>query len=356
MTETISDDPILIEVTRGGLVESGHRGAVAVADADGHLVLALGDVERPVFPRSAVKAMQALPLIESGAADAFGLGEEELAVACASHSGEAVHVAAVRKLLAKAGLDESDLACGAHWPIGDHASRELTRAGKSPTAIHNNCSGKHAGMLAVARHLGLNTRGYEKPDHPVQDAIRRILSETCGVRLGPDTMGIDGCSIPTFAFSLHGLATGFARLGSGKHLPEARARAAGRLMQACFAHPVLVAGEGRFDTTIMRGLPHVVFAKGGAEGVHCAALPEFGIGVAVKVDDGTKRGAEATLAHVIAALVSAAGKVLPAQLRGELKNWHGTKVGEVRASAALNEGVLSLERGERAPVQRATLE
>src|SRR5262249_31648284 len=156
---------ILIEVTRGSLVESGHRGAVAVADADGALLLALGDVERPVFPRSAVKAMQALPLIESGAADACRLGEEELAVACAAHSGEAVHVAAVRTLLAKAGLDESDLACGAHWPIGDHASRELARAGKSPAAIHNNCSGKHAGMLAVARHLGLPTRGYEKPDH-----------------------------------------------------------------------------------------------------------------------------------------------------------------------------------------------
>lgn len=356
MTETLSDDPILIEVTRGGLVESGHRGAVAVADSEGALLLALGDVERPIFPRSAVKAMQALPLIESGAADAYRLGEEELAVACASHSGEAVHVAAVRTLLAKAGLAESDLACGAHWPIGDHASRELARAGKSPSAIHNNCSGKHAGMLAVARHLGLPTRGYEKPDHPVQEAIRRILSETCGVRLGPDEMGIDGCSIPTFAFSLHGLATGFARLATGEHLPEARTRAARRLMQACFAHPVLVAGEGRFDTNLMRGLPGIVFAKGGAEGVHCAALPELGLGIAVKVDDGTKRGAEATLAHVIAALVPGADKVLPNQIRGELKNWHGIKVGQVRASETLNEGIVRLKHIGHAALQRATLE
>ena len=132
MTETTHDDPILVEVTRGSLVESGHRGAIAVADADGRLLLALGDVARPVFPRSAVKAMQAIPLIESGAADAFGLGEAELAIACASHSGEAIHLAAVRTLLAKAGLDESQLACGAHWPISERASRELARAGAKP--------------------------------------------------------------------------------------------------------------------------------------------------------------------------------------------------------------------------------
>jgi L-asparaginase II len=320
MTETMGDDPILIEVTRGALVESGHRGAVAVTDADGNLLLALGDVARPIFPRSAVKSMQTLPLIESGAADAFGLGAEELAVACASHSGETIHLAAVRKLLAKAGLDETMLACGAHWPIGENASRELVRAGKTPTSIHNNCSGKHAGMLATAVHLGLDPRGYEHADHPVQEAIRLVLSETCGVRLDRDAMGIDGCSIPTFAFPLRGLAMGFARLATAKGLSASRAGAARRLMQACFAHPVLVAGDGRFDTVAMRGLAPTVFAKGGAEGVHCASLPELGIGIAVKVDDGAKRGAETALAHVIAALVPDARRVLSTQLRGELRN------------------------------------
>jgi L-asparaginase II len=319
-------------VTRGSLVENGT------------LLLALGDVARPIFPRSAVKAMQAIPLIESGAADAFGLGEEELAVACASHSGEAVHLAAVRKLLAKSGLDESLLACGAHWPIGENASRELTRADRNPTPIHNNCSGKHAGMLAVARHLGIATRGYERPDHPVQEEIRRILSETCRVRLERDAMGIDGCSIPTFAFPLQGLATGFARLATGKGLSASRAGAARRLMKACFAHPVLVAGEGRFDTTVMRGLPRVVFAKGGAEGVHCASLPERGIGIAVKVDDGAKRGAETTLAHVIATLVPGADRVLSNHLRGELRNWHGAKVGQLRPSPALEQGLAALAK------------
>src|SRR5262245_55617127 len=172
MSEAVQDNPILVEVTRGGLVESCHRGAAAIADADGRVLLALGDVERPIYPRSAVKALQAIPLIESGTADAFGLGQDELAIACGSHSGEETHVGVVRTLLAKAGLDESQLACGAHWPIGERPSRELSRMGKSPTPIHNNCSGKHAGMLATAVHLGLDLRGYERPEHPVQQEIK----------------------------------------------------------------------------------------------------------------------------------------------------------------------------------------
>jgi L-asparaginase II len=335
MSASAAGNPILVEVTRGRLVESVHRGAVAVADADGRLVLALGDVARPVFPRSAVKAMQALSLLESGAADAFGLAEPELAVACASHSGGAIHVAAVRALLAKAGLDESQLACGAHWPIGDRATRELLRAGQSPTAVHNNCSGKHAGMLATARHLGLDVRGYEQPDHPVQEAIRRILSELCGVELGRNEMGIDGCSVPNFALPLAALATGFARLGSGKTLTPERAAAARRLMQACFAAPDLVAGEGRFDTVVLAGPGPTIFVKGGAEGIHCAALPELGLGVAVKIDDGAKRGAETVLAHLLAQLVAGAGSVLAEHIEGEIRNFRGKKVGQVRVSARL---------------------
>ena len=261
----MQDNPILVEVTRGGLVESCHRGAVAIADADGRVLLGLGDIERPVYPRSAVKALQAIPLIESGAAEAFGLRQAELAIACASHSGDETHIGAVRTLLAKAGLDESLLACGAHWPIGDRASRELSRLGKSPMPIHNNCSGKHAGMLATAVHLGLDPRGYERPEHKVQQEIRRVISEICDVTLEQDEIGIDGCSVPTFALPLAAVATGFARLASGRGLEVTRAEAARRLMDACFAAPDLVAGEGRFDTIVMRGLPGTAFAKGGAE-------------------------------------------------------------------------------------------
>ncbi|HLO23131.1 MAG TPA: asparaginase, partial [Methyloceanibacter sp.] len=226
MNKTASGNPVLVKVIRGALVESRHSGAIAVADAGGRLLLALGDLERPIYPRSAIKAMQALPLIESGAADAFALNEDELAVACASHSGDSVHVEAVRGQLAKAGLDESYLACGAHWPISEDATRELLRTAQRPRAIHNNCSGKHAGMLATAVHLGLDPKGYERPDHQVQIMIAGIISETCGIALDRSRMGIDGCSVPTFPLPLAALAKGFARLGSGEELPSERASAA----------------------------------------------------------------------------------------------------------------------------------
>jgi L-asparaginase II len=343
MNSTASSNPVLVEVIRGTIVESRHAGAIAVADAHGRLLLALGDVERPVFPRSAVKALQAIPLVESGAADAFGLGEDELAVACASHSSDRVHIAAVRSLLAKAGLDESYLACGAHWPVSERATRELMRAGGRPQAIHNNCSGKHAGMLAASVHLGLAPRGYERPDHGLQVMIAGIISETCGVRLDRDCMGVDGCSVPTWSLPLSSLAQGFARLGTGEGLATTRAGAAARLLSACFASPVLVAGEGRFDTIAMRALAPAVFVKGGAEGVHCAALLGLGLGVALKVDDGAKRGVERALGEVLAALVPEARSALADQLEGELLNWRGISVGRIAASAALRRALAALD-------------
>jgi L-asparaginase II len=313
-------------------------------------VLAFGDVERPIYPRSAVKVLQAIPLVESGAADAFDLGAEELAVACASHSGDRVHLDAVASLLAKAGLDESYLACGAHWPVSEATMRALIVEGKRPRPIHNNCSGKHAGMLAAAVHLGFDPRGYEKPDHPLQVVIARILSEACGVQLDPAHRGIDGCSLPTFALSLSALAQGFARLGTGAGLPPERARAGQRLMKACFAAPVLVAGEGRFDTIVLRGLAGGAFAKGGAEGVHCAALPQLGLGIALKIDDGAKRGAERALSEVLAALLPKAWAVLADELEGELHNWRGLLVGRVTASKELQGALrdLAVRRGRAA--------
>ncbi len=342
MRETNSANPTLVEVVRGDLVESRHAGAIAVADPQGRLLLAFGDVERPVFPRSAIKAMQAIPLVESGAADAFGLGDAELAVACASHSGEPVHIEAVQSLLAKAGLDESYLGCGAHWPVSETAMRALIRAGERPRAIHNNCSGKHAGMLAASVHLGLDPRGYERPEHPLQIMIAGIISESCAVALAPSRMGIDGCSVPTWALPLAALARGFARLGTGEGLPAERARAATRLLEACFAAPALVAGERRFDTLVMGKLAPAVFVKGGAEGVHCAALPGLGLGIAVKADDGAKRGAERALAETIAALLPEAWPALADQLDSEILNWRGTSVGRIAASAELQAALAAL--------------
>ena len=342
MSVTASSNPVLVELMRGTVVESRHSGAIAIADARGRLVLALGDVERPVYPRSAVKALQAIPLVESGAADAFGLGDAELAIACASHSGDRAHIEAVRTLLTKAGLDESYLACGAHWPVSDTAMRELVQGGQRPRAIHNNCSGKHAGMLAAAVHLGLDPRFYERPDHKLQIMIAGIISEACGTRLSRDDVGIDGCSVPTWPLPLAALAQGFARLGTGTGLAAARAQAAERLRRACFAFPALVAGEGRFDTVAMRALAPAVFVKGGAEGVHCAALPELGLGVALKIDDGAKRGTERALAEVLAALVPEARVALAEQLEGELLNWRGLRVGRVVASEALLQGLAAI--------------
>jgi len=343
MNVSDSRDPVLVEVIRGSLVESRHAGAIAVADASGRLLLALGDVERPIYPRSAIKAMQALPLIESGAADVFALGEGELAVVCASHSGDLVHVEAVRGMLAKAGLDESYLACGAHWPISEDATRELLRARARPRAVHNNCSGKHAGMLATATHLGLDPRGYERPDHPVQVMIAGIISETCGVALDRSRMGIDGCSVPTFALPLAALARGFARLGSGEDLPPERASAARRLLDACFSEPVHVAGEGRFDTIMLRALAPSCLTKGGAEGVHCASLPSRGLGIALKIDDGAKRGTELAMSELIAALLPEASHTLAAQRGGELLNWRGVVVGRVAPSETLRRAVSDLD-------------
>ena len=218
-------NPVLVEVTRGSLVESSHRGAVAVADADGKVVLAIGDVTRPVFPRSAIKAFQALPLVEQGVADRYGFGDEELALACASHSGEPAHVAGVERMLAAAGLDLSALRCGAHWPMSQPAAYALAKTGTA-SALHNNCSGKHAGFLCLACANGLDHADYWRPEHPVQREVRAVIEDFTGAVLSQDRCAIDGCSVPTWAIALDNLARGFAKFGAGQGLAPARAAAA----------------------------------------------------------------------------------------------------------------------------------
>jgi L-asparaginase II len=202
-------------------------------------------------------------------------------------------------------------------------------------------------MLAACIHLGLDPRGYERADHPIQMMIAGIISETCGVTLSRDDTGVDGCSVPTWSLPLSSLAQGFARFGTGTGLASARAGAAERLRRACFARPVLVAGEGRFDTIAMRALAPALFVKGGAEGVHCAALPELGLGIALKIDDGAKRGAERALAEVLAALIPEARTALAEQLDGELLNWRGSRVGKVVASAALKQALAAMAAAPR---------
>jgi L-asparaginase II len=332
------DDPILVEVTRGSLVESRHRGAVSVVDAEGTAVLALGDVECRVFPRSAVKALQALPFVEGGFADKFGLTDAEIALACASHSGEPEHVAAATAMLSKAGQTPACLECGAHWPSNDDAARALAATGKTPTALHNNCSGKHAGFVCLACGLGEDPKGYVRPEHPVQRAVAAALEDVTGASHTADVRGTDGCSIPTYAVTLPALAFGFAKFGAGVGLSNGCIRAAKRIRAAVAAHPFMVAGTGRFDTKVMERFGERVFVKTGAEGVHCAALPDLSLGIAVKCDDGAKRAAEAVMASLLVRFLEADDEeraFLSGLARRPLRNWNGLAVGEIRAAEAL---------------------
>ncbi|SFP71469.1 asparaginase [Mesorhizobium sp. NFR06] len=331
-------NPVLVEVTRGAVVESAHRGAVAVFAADGKPVLEIGDTERPVFPRSAVKAIQALPLVESGAADAYGFGNRELALACASHSGEPVHVELAKAMLAKAGLDRNALECGAHWPSSHDATIALARAGGVPNALHNNCSGKHSGFLCTCVHAGIAHGGYVKAGHALQEMVRDAMQSVTGAAHDVDHCGTDGCSIPTYAVPLKSFAQGFARMATGRGFAPERSRAAKRLLSACMAEPFLVAGTGKADVALMQAAPGRIFVKTGAEGVYCAALPELGLGIALKCDDGAGRGAEVMIAAVLAKLLRG-DEALEARLtqlaHPSVESRIGAKVGFLRPTAAL---------------------
>jgi L-asparaginase II len=328
-------NPVLVEALRGRLVESRHCGAVAVADADGRYVLAVGETERPVYPRSAIKALQALPLIESGAADRFTLADEELALACASHSGEPGHIATATKMLQRAGLDASALKCGAHWPINQAAAQALARTGGVASALHNNCSGKHAGFLCTACALDADRGTYVEPTHPVQREVKAVLESLGSATIGEDVCAVDGCSVPTWALPLDALAKAFARFGSGAGMAAGRAKAAARLRAACAAHPWHVAGTGRFCTEIMQRFGARLFVKTGAEGVFCASLPEQGLGIAVKCDDGASRAAEVVVAATLARLLPDDRGTLEPFVRPMLHNWNGIVVGGLRPTEAL---------------------
>jgi L-asparaginase II len=329
-------NPVLVEATRGGIVETRHRGAVAVCDADGGVVWSVGKIDDPVFPRSAAKLIQALPLVESGAADRYSLTDRELALACASHSAEDDHVATAGAMLEKAGLGEGDLECGAHWPLFSQPQLvEFVRAGKEPNQLHNNCSGKHAGFLCACSHQGIAIEGYVGRDHAIQRQIKAALEDLAGNQIGESQCGTDGCSIPTYAVPLKSLAHGFAKAATGQGLGEKRAAAARRLMDACVAQPWFVAGTKRFCTRVMEAGEGRIFAKTGADGVYTAAIPEMGIGIALKCTDGSTVATEVILASVLKRLFSddaAMIERLEPLSRKILKNWNGIEVGEVRAA------------------------
>ncbi len=318
----------LVEVWRGTFCESVHRGHVAVWHADSGLIGEWGDAGTTILPRSSCKMIQALPLIESGAADAYGLSQAQLALSCASHSAGAVHTEMVHSWLGDLGLDDSALRCGAQWPSDEPARDALIRAHDTPQQRHNNCSGKHSGFLTLGQHLGAGPE-YLEIDHPVQQAVRQAFVEVTG----EDSPGyaIDGCSAPNHATTVAGLARGMAAFAAADD-STVRGRAMIRLREAMMAHPLLVSGEGRACNLLMTAARGQAAVKTGAEAVFVGIVPEQRIGIALKIQDGTTRASNATIAQILTGLgVLAADDPAVRQFtHGPIANWRGIETGYYR--------------------------
>jgi L-asparaginase II len=321
-------NPVLVERCRGPAVERAHRGAFAVVNSAGAVVDSAGDVATPIYPRSAIKPLQALVLMECGAADRFAISDEEIALACASHGATPAHVAAVAAWLDRMGLDAGDLGCGPSAPLDDGAALALDRAGQVPSRLHNNCSGKHAGFLAAALHLNSPVVSYFEPDHPVQRRVAGVLADLAGCDPATAPLGVDGCGVPTWGLPLAALARAGAALARPDKLGSARGAAVERILAAMTSRPMMVGGPGRFDSLVMEAAGGAVAVKGGAEGVQRAILPVPGLGIAVKVDDGAKAAAESVMAALLARHAAPDDKLLAA-----LEPWRAAPVLNTRGSA-----------------------
>ncbi len=326
---------VKVEVWRGAIVESRHVVSVAVADGAGRIRARAGDADLVAFARSAIKPIQALPLVEDGIADRYGLTDDELALVCASHNGEPAHVAVARSILSRIGVSEEQLGCGPDRPFGDAAARALAATGEKPRRIHNNCSGKHAGMMALALGHGWPIAGYVRQDHPVQRRMLEVVAQWSDVAAQDIGMAVDGCGVVTFALRLSALAAMFGRFAG-----QARRGAAGaaRIARAMAQHPDMVAGEGRLDTDLVRVTGGRVLAKVGAEGVFAALVPGAELGVVIKVVDGGKRAAAPALIGVLRALGVITGEevgALASYAEPDVLNTRGERVGALRAVVEL---------------------
>lgn len=319
----------MAELWRGGLLESTHAGHAVICGQGGEVLQAWGDPDRVIFPRSSCKMIQALPLMESGAGE--GLTDAQVALACASHNGAAIHVEAVTRWLADLGLAEADLRCGCHEPGDIDERNRLIRAGDAPCQIHNNCSGKHTGFLMMNQRL-LGDPEYVLPDHPLQQAIRQVTAETTAEE--PAGFGIDGCSAPNFAMSITGLARAMAGFANATGTGDARDRAMHRLTRSMAAHPEMVAGEGRACTELMRAMGGRVTIKTGAEAVFVAIIPERKLGIALKIVDGGTRASEAAIAALLVHLgvLDPAHPAAQKRLAPVQRNWRGIETGQVRTA------------------------
>jgi len=336
---------VLVEVRRGAIVEARHRGSIIALEPSGRVVASLGDHDAITSTRSAIKPIQAIPVITSGAADRFNFSEREIALTCASHNGEPIHTEGVEALLARVGLSEKAARCGAHRPYCEETARKLEKAGVPFNQLHNNCSGKHAGMLATAVHLGLELEDYVSADHPIQIAITSLLRRLGDIQ-GDLAVAVDGCSAPTFGISPRSLALMFARLvncalkspASSNPLNESEQAAARRIISAMIAHPELVGGtSGRLDTDLIRAAAGKLISKIGAESLYaigvlpCERFPN-GLGIAIKIEDGAKRGLNPTVIETLlqlGAIGAAEREQLTSYHRERLISVRGREVGEV---------------------------
>jgi L-asparaginase II len=326
------------------MTESRHQGHIAVVDRQGRLLYAAGNPSTATFARSAAKPLQAIPVIESGAVDAYGLGPEEIAIMCASHNGELPHIETIERFLIKLGLSDHDLLCGPHYPYYEPASDLMKRRGEAPTALHNNCSGKHSGMLALALRLEAPTAGYMTPDHPVQQTMLDVISAMSDVPVDRITLGTDGCGVPVFGLPLASLARAYAVFGQPEGLqPDSRAAACSKLLEAIRRAPFYIAGTERFDTRLIQATAGRLVGKMGAEGVFAVTSPEQGQALAVKVEDGSMRALYPTVVEALRQLNWLTAHELE-QLqqfhKPLVRNWSGDEVGVILPEFQLSSTVL----------------
>jgi L-asparaginase II len=322
-----------VHVWRGSILESRHRVQAAVCGPDGRLHAGTESPASPTTFRSAAKPFQLLPLVERGHADQFAFDSIDLAVMAASHTGTDAHVERVRHILARAGCAEADLACGFHEPVDAHALRQFHERRSTPSPLYNNCSGKHAGMLAMCRAEGWPTAGYTRADHPLQRLLHRTVAEMCGLPEARVETAVDGCSVLTFAVPLDAMARGFASFAAATAEGDPRERSLARIRAAMVEHPWAVGGEGRFSTTLMEVVPELV-AKGGAEGLECVGWPARGLGIALRCEDGATRAVAPALLPVLdqlGALTPEAQVKLESWRRPRIRNHNGMDVGHLTA-------------------------
>ncbi|MGI6066242.1 MAG: asparaginase [Bacillota bacterium] len=318
-------DNVLVQVTRGSIVESWHRGHIAVVDADGNLKYSFGDPNIETFIRSAAKPIQVLPLVESGAARHFSFTEQEIAIMCGSHSGEPHHIKTVMSIFDKIGLPVTALQCGVHSPFHKPSAKALAEAGEKPTVLHNNCSGKHAAMLAMCVFKGWPHENYLDISHPVQQLNLQTISNLSGIKPEQIHVGVDGCSVPVFGMPLSAMARIFARFVNPFGLPDYRQDSCHYVTNAMLQHPDMVAGTGRICTELMENTPGTVLAKAGAEAVYCMALVKEGLGIALKIEDGSNR----PLSPVVIEVLKQLG-MLSAEALSHLEKMHKPAVTNLR--------------------------